>query len=359
MRPIFHALLIVCALLPAPTCFAAGSDPLHTAVARERARPPAPRFSRAAFLVRSATPAVALSPDGRQVAYLREQDGHRSLWVLPAGGGEARRLVGSTDGRRIDWSHDGRWLLLESPGQLFAVAAAAQGGSGLVATLGGRDRRELLRIDPLQPAAVLLRERVPATLDAPARWRLVRADMQGRRTLLREDTQQLVDAAFDRNGRLAFVERVEGAALVFHRVDAQGALHGVLDCRQLHRCEPLPVTDAQGRLLLRSDLGDGLEGLRRLEPDGTLATLHEDPRGEADLDTLALDPADGTPRIASYRGTVATSLGLDAPARHALAGLEASFPGRNLEIAIGATHWLVVEQASTLQGARWHLYDVR
>src|SRR5690349_12186770 len=230
MRPIFHALLIVCALLPAPTCFAAGSDPLHTAVARERARPPAPRFSRAAFLVRSATPAVALSPDGRQVAYLREQDGHRSLWVLPAGGGEARRLVGSTDGRQLDWSHDGRWLLLESPGQLFAVAAAGQGGSTLIATLAGREQRELLRIDPVRPAAVLLRERVPATGDTPERWRLVRVDMRGQRTLLREDAQQLVDVALDRDGRAAFIERVEGAALVFHRVDASGGLHEVLRC---------------------------------------------------------------------------------------------------------------------------------
>jgi dienelactone hydrolase len=184
-------------------------------------------------------------------------------------------------------------------------------------------------------------------------------DMQGRRTVLREDAQQLVDATFDRSGGLAFVERVEGAALVLHRVDGQGRLHEVLRCRQLHRCAPLPVTDARGRLLLRSDLGSGLQGLRRLEPDGTLTTLHQDPRGEADLDTLALDPADGTPRIAGYRGTVAANHGLDAAAQHTLAGLQASFPGRNLDIAIGATHWLVSEQASTLQGVRWHLYDVR
>lgn len=360
MRLPFHLSPLLCALLflsPAWPCHAADNGPLGAAVVRERARSPAPRFPRAAFLVRSATPAVALSPDGGQVAYLREQGGHRSLWVLPADGGEPRRLAGGTDARQIDWSHDGRWLLLEAPGQLFAVAAVGQGGSRLVATLGGRDRRELLRVDPLQPAAVLLRERVPATQDAPERWRLVRVDMQGRRTVLQEDARQLVDATFDRSGRLAFVERVEGTALVLHRVDEQGRLHEVLRCRQLHRCAPLPVTDDQGRLLLRSDLGDGLEGLRRLEADGTLTTLHEDPRGEADLDTLALG-LDGTPRIAGYRGTVATNHGLDASARHALAGLEASFPGRNLDITIGASHWLVSEQASTLQGTRWHLYDV-
>ena len=362
MRPPIHLLRLLCALpflLPVLSCHAADSDALHTAVARERARPAVPHFPRAAFLVRSATPAVALSPDGRQVAYLREQAGHRSLWVLPADGGEPRRVLGGTDASQIDWSHDGRWLLLASPGQLFAVAAAGQGGSRLVATLGGREQRELLRIDPAQPAAVLLRERAPATLEAPERWRLVRVDMQGHRTLLREDARQLVDVALDGRGRVAFVERVEGAALVFHRVDASGGLHEVLRCTGLRRCAPLPRTDAHGRLLLRSDIGDGFEGLRRLEPDGTLTTLHEDPRGEADLDTLALDPADGAPRIASYRGTVATSHGLDATAQDALDKLEARYRGRNLEIAIGATHWLVEEQASTLHGARWHLYDLR
>jgi len=362
MRPTIDLLRLLCALpllLAALPCHAGDSDTLHAAVARERARPVAPRFPRASFLVRSATPAVALSPDGDQVAYLREQAGHRSLWLLAADGGEPRRLLGGTDARQLDWSHDGRWLLLESPGQLFAVAAAGQGGSTLIATLAGREQRELLRIDPVRPAAVLLRERVPATGDTPERWRLVRVDMRGHRTLLREDARQLVDVALERDGRAAFIERVEGAALVVHRVDASGGLHEVLRCTALHRCAPLPVVDAQHRLLLRSDVGDGFEALRRLEPDGTLTTLHEDPRGEADLDTLALDPADGTPRIASYRGTVAASHGLDAATRGALERLQARYPGRNLEIAIGATRWLVEEQASTLHGARWHLYDPR
>ncbi|MGN2242751.1 S9 family peptidase [Frateuria sp. GZRR33] len=361
MRSTIHLLRLLCALpclLPALPSLAADSDALRAAVARERARPAAPHFPRAAFLVRSATPVVALSPDGRQVAYLREQAGQRSLWLLPSDGGTPRRLLGRTDARQIGWSHDGRWLLLASPGQLFAVAAREQGGSRLVAPLGGREQRELLRIDPWYPAAVLLRERVPATLETPERWRLVRVDMQGRRTLLREDAQQLVDAAIDGSGRVAFIERVDGAALVFHRVDAARELHEVLRCAGLHRCAPLPLTDAQGRLLLRSDLGDGFEALRRLEPDGTLGMLEEDPRGEADLDTLALDPADGTPRIASYRSTVAANHAVDASARTALDKLQARYPRRNLDIALGATHWLVQEQASTLQGARWHVFDV-
>jgi dipeptidyl aminopeptidase/acylaminoacyl peptidase len=356
-------LLALCAflLIPAahPSHAGTAADAFRAAVAHERARPPAQAFPRAAFLVRTATPVLALSPQGDRVAFLREQNHLRSLWLLPADGGEPRRLLGDTDARELAWSHDGRWLLLVSPGRLLAVAAAGQGGSHLVATLGGREQRELVGADPLQGAAVLLRERVPATPASPERWRVLRVDMQGRRTLLHEDTHRLADVAFDRDGRLAYLERVEGAALTIHRVNAQGGLHPVLRCAQMHRCSLLPVTDAQGRLLLLSDLGADLEGLRRLEPDGTLDTLAFDPRGEADIDTLALDPSDGTPRIASYRGTEAANDGLDEPARRALARLRARYPGRNLAITLGTARWLVGEQASTLQGERWHLFDPR
>jgi dipeptidyl aminopeptidase/acylaminoacyl peptidase len=363
MHSSFRFLLAVCAglcLLPALPCRAdTDADALHAAVAAERARPSAPRVPRAAFLVRTATPAVSLSPDGRQVAYLHEQGGHRSLWMLPADGGAARQLLGETGAQRLYWTRDSRWLLLESPHRLFAVAAVGQGGSRLVATLDGRVQSELEAVDPVQPDAVILREHWRAALDAPERWRLLRVDMHGHRQVLREDTRQLAGFAFDPRGRLAFLERVEGEALVVHRVDATGRLHEVLRCADLYRCDPLPRTDAQGRLLLRGDVGGNFYRLQRLERDGTLSTLHVDPRGEADLDGLALGPLDAQPRVASYRSTVAHDDGLTVDAQRQVAALAAALPGRNLGIQVGTEHWLVSERASTLQDTRWYLYDPR
>jgi len=360
MRSFIRFLLAGLLLLPAAPGHAdADADALHAAVAAERARPPAPRFPRAAFLVRTATPAVSLSPDGRQVAYLHERGGRRSLWMLPADGGAARQLLGETEAQRLYWTRDSRWLLLESPHQLFAVAAAGQGGSRLVATLDGRVQGELEAVDPVRPDAVILREHLRAALDAPERWRLLRMDMHGHRQVLREDTRQLAGFAFDPQGRLAFLERVEGGALVVHRVDAAGRLHEVLRCADLYRCDPLPRTDAQGRLLLRGDVGGNLYRLQRLERDGTLSTLHVDPRGEADLDELAFDPLDAQPLVASYRSTVARNYGLTADVQRHVAALAAAFPRRNLGIQVGTEHWLVSERASTLQDTRWHLYDPR
>ncbi|KRF01204.1 hypothetical protein ASG87_12420 [Frateuria sp. Soil773] len=341
---------------------AADDAALRLAVAAERARAPAPRFPRSAFLVDRAIDSVSLSPDGRRLAWLRVQDGRRSVWLQSTAGGAPRQLLSQTDARQAYWSHDGRWLLLESPRQLFALAVDGQGGSGIVSTLGGRERREVRAVDPLRPAAAILLERLP---DADAQgqpWRLLRVDMHGERTLLHRDAHRLAGFAFDPDGRLAFVERVEGDALAIHRVDAAGRLHEALRCTRLERCSPLPVTGAGGDLLLRSDRDGNLLRLARLDAHGTLHTLLADPAGEADLDTLALDPDSGQPLVAGWRSGTATDRGLTAAAQRAVEAIAQRFPRRMLDIQAGRgpqAPWLVGERGPTLQAARWHLYDPR
>jgi dipeptidyl aminopeptidase/acylaminoacyl peptidase len=305
---------------------------------------------------------VTLSPDGRQVAYLRELGSHRSVWLLPTTGGAARQLLGQTDADALSWSRDGRWLLLASPRQLFALAVAGQGGSGIVTTLGGRDRRELRSVDPVRPAAAIVTERTRATLHAAERWRLLRVDMRGKRTLLHEDAHRITGFAFDADGRLAFLQRVEGKALVVHRVDAQGRLHELARCERLRRCGLLPRIGDDGALLMRSDLDGNLERLLRVDVDGTRHTLHVDPRGEADLDEVVVDPVGGRPLIASYRSIVTANYGLTSEARYHADAIEERFPQRNLDIQVGhgeGATWLVGERAASLQDLRWHLYDPR
>ncbi|MBX3374469.1 MAG: S9 family peptidase [Phycisphaeraceae bacterium] len=70
-----------------------------------------------------------LSPDGRQVAFLRESDPGdtavegRQVWILPLdGGGEARRVSALPHGvAALTWSPDGRRLLLSSDEPLHAL----------------------------------------------------------------------------------------------------------------------------------------------------------------------------------------------------------------------------------------------
>ena len=353
--------LVACALLLSPRSVPAQvADGLQAAVAAQREMPRAPRLPRAALLEGRTLVAVRLSPDGEHVAYLRERKDSRSLWLLPTTGGAARTLVGSTQAEQLWWSRDGRWLFLRAPGTLTMVGV--DGRSGVRVPLGGSGRRQVVKVDPSQPAAVLLRERVRA--GAGERWRIVRLDVHGKRTLLREDPRWIHDLALDARGRIVALARFEGDHDALHRVGADGRLREVLRLRPMQRIDLL-ATLADGSLLLEGNPGNGAEGnfrrVLRLGADDRLQTLHQDPRGEADLDDVVLDPRTQLPVAASYRSTVAATHGIGS-AQATVADIARRFPGRDLGLQVGsgpAARWLVSERAATLRDPRLHLYDPR
>jgi dipeptidyl aminopeptidase/acylaminoacyl peptidase len=332
---------------------------LRAAVASERARPVAPRHPRDAFVNEHALQAVRLSPDGRHVAYLRAQGQSRSLWLLPTSGGQARRLLARTEADQVHWSRDGRWLFVVAPRTLTTVEiASTRGGGGMRIPLRGMERREVMQLDPSQPAAVVLRERVRSATGEY--WRIVRLDARGRRTLLREDRDWIHDVAFDARGRLVALTRFQDEHDAIFRVAPDGRLREVLRLAPMERGELLGIT-AQGDLLLHGDAGGNFKRVLRLDRDGVLHTLHVDPRGEADLDELVFDPATLQPLVVTYRSTVAASYGLGAARAH-VAAINRRFPGRDVGIDVGSgpsAYWLVTERASTLRDPRWHLYDPR
>ena len=99
----------------------------------------------------------------------------------------------------------------------------------------------------------------------------------------------------------------------------------------------------------------------QLDANDKLQTLHQDPRGEADLDEVVVDPGTLQPMAASYRSTVAATYGI-GDAQGVVADIAKRFPGRDigLQVASGpAARWLVTERASTLRDPRWWLYDPR
>lgn len=331
---------------------------LRAAVASERERPAAPLHPRNAFTNERALLGVRLSPDGGHVAYLREQGQSRSLWLLPTSGGPARRLLARTEADQVQWSRDGRWLFVVAPRTLTTVSIGSPGGGGMRIPLRGTEKREVMQLDPSQPAAVVLRERMRSA--AGERWRIVRVDARGRRTLLREDRDWIHDVAFDARGRLAALTRFQDGHDAIHRVGYDGRLREARRLAPMERGELLGIT-AQGDLLLYGDTGGNFKRLVRLDRNGMLHTLHADPRGEADLDDAVLDPTTLQPLVASYRSTVAATYGLGAARAH-VAAINRRFPGRDIGIAVGSgasAQWLVSERASTLRDARWHLYDPR
>ena len=57
----------------------------------------------------------AWSPDGREIAYVTGRMGNRDLWVIPAAGGQPRRLVRDESfDYHPSWSPDGKWIAYAS-----------------------------------------------------------------------------------------------------------------------------------------------------------------------------------------------------------------------------------------------------
>ena len=330
---------------------------LRAALAVQQRRPAVPLIERALFVSRPAITSVVLSPDGRNIAYLEERLGARSVQLVPAAGGASRRLLARTDADGLQWSRDGRWLFLASGRDLFALST--RGDAARIATLLP-GRRMFDGADATQPAAALLVERVRS--GSRQGWQLFRVDVRGRREVLHRDEARIVGYALAPDGRLAYVQRVEGTALVLYRTLGAGRLQRVLRCVELERCTPLATT-ADGRaLLMRGDVGGDLDRLLRVDPDGRVQMLHADPLREADVEAIALDPLTREPLLATYESTGPRAYGLTPAARAALDAITHALPDAALQVqpAHGAAaFWLVGESSSERQGTRWHAFDPR
>lgn len=335
---------------------------LRNAVAVERLRTKAPRLQRAQFLSQPQLLQATLSPDGRRLAWLAERGGQRGVWLQDLPKGAPRRVLAQTTASELAWSRDGRWLLLPAPRQLTALAVAGQVGSGVIAALGGHGRRQYLWVDPVLPAAALLLERPPRI--GPGRWRLLRVEVGSapavkREEVLHESVQPIVDAVIGDDGKLAWLMRAEGEAHVLYPVDGNRLGKAQLRCERMRRCLLLGHA-SDGGAWLNSNADGDLTGLLHLDRQGRLHRQHQDPRGEADLVDIVLDPVDGSPRFVGYRSTVPQLFALANSDDAALSAIHRQLPGRTLRIEAGrgnGAYWLVHERADTLRGERLWLAD--
>ena len=93
---------------------------------------------------------LTLSPDGKQVAYVRTSFGHVDKWSVEF---EQQLYVVGTDGKNqklltslhgpcygMQWSPDGQWLFVSEPGNLYRIRLA-DGQKKLVTMEGARNFR--------------------------------------------------------------------------------------------------------------------------------------------------------------------------------------------------------------------------
>lgn len=358
-RPVAAALaslLLAGALAAQPLSDEAAA--LRVAVATERARPVPPRVPRAAFLAQPQVQAVSLSPDGRRLAWIHESKGRRALWLQALPAGKPRLALPRTQAAELAWSRDSRWLFLPGPRQLAVLAVDGQRGSGELSALGGLTRRQFLWIDPVAPAAALVLERPARTAGDAGRWRLLRVAVGGEQTLLHEDARPIVDAVIGADSRLAWLMLAEGEAHLLYRMGQTAPRRPVLSCKRMRRCGLLGHA-ADGGLWMLGNVDGDLTGLLHVDASGGVRRVHQDPRGEADVFDIGLDPVDGQPRFVGYRSTVAQLVALGTADASRLAAIQRQRPGRALAITPGVARWLVHERGDTLRGERWWLADTQ
>jgi len=334
---------------------------LRVALQIERNRSPAPRFERADFLARPDIVQARLSPQGRHVALLREGDRGRSAWLFDTATSGLNRLVAQTDATEMAWSQDGKWLFLESARQVSKVSSSGAPGSGIILRIDDSRNQEVAGIDPTQPAALLLFEHAIEPGQAlSSRYRLLRIDASGRRTVLHEDRRAILDFAIAPGGRLAFLKCVDGTSILILGRAAGTGWRELVRSQAMERASLLATTPDGRSLLLSSDIGRDRRSLLRLDLQGGLHKLHDDLAGIADLDEVVLDPVTQQPLVAGYQSRVATLHGLTSETVSPVARLQRRFEGRQLELSIASgagAPWLLLERGDVLQRSRWHLFD--
>lgn len=305
--------------------------------------------ARSSFVHQSAISAVVLAPDGARVAWLADEGARRAVWVQTLDGSAPRRAMAHTPASELSYTRDGRWLLLSSPTQVFALATQAQGGSGILTRL---TQHSEWRVDTSEAAAIVVS--APAPGSAP-HWQLHRIKIGQAPERLYQGARRIVAYAMDHDGQPRWLQYVQSSARVIYD---QLAGRELMRCPLLSRCTPLAERD--GALLLLSNQLDGdplgLARLERMHADGTRSPLARDPRGVADLDFIVADPT-GRIRFAGYRSSAAQWVALDARDRAAVKDLNRRFPGSLLRPQLSSTRWLVEERHASRAFARWHLYE--
>ena len=325
---------------------------------------PAPRVQdddnrlipRSAFLTRAQLVDVQISPSGMQIAFLKREGETQSLWLLDARSGSRRKVAQHHEATRVHWSADSRWLFLESGRALSAVSATDGRDAGLLTLLGSDNGRSALGTDRSRPGSMLVREAVRGPRDRKATmFRVLRLTPSMPAELLfasRLPIDQFVP------GTPSFVRIVAGDHFSIRRVDRNGSKE-VLRCVRLQQCSLLSSPRA-GELLLTGDVGGDLERLLRLDASGRLHTLHQDPANLSDLQSVAVDPANGRAVLASYRSGAAADHAVAQEANADVAAIRRQLgAGSAFKVGVGRKRWLVAETNDRLQHPRWHVYDPR
>ena len=250
-----------------------------------------------------------VSPDGRSLAYMKAVSGRMNVFVRPVDGG-AERLVTRDTVRTIPWyrwSADGAHILyLQDRGgdegyHLFAASVADPGAAARDLTPFPGVEVEMVAAPYATPGTVVvtMNRRDPRLADA---WRVDLAT--GAVEMAAENPGTFLGYAADAQGRVRAAQALDslGRYSLWMRESEASEWRRVAQYPVEDRIVPLRF-HPDGRLYITSNHDSDLIRLVLVDPrTGAESVVHEDPLGEADLESAAFDERTGALLATVYVG---------------------------------------------------------
>lgn len=335
--------LVVAALSASAPTLSASADELDTIIEYVQTRDIAPPLPRSFFSRRAELRDIALSPNGKLVAYIFETGDAKQVRLYDLAKSTYQTLFTSRILRSIHWSTDGAHLFMETDQGIARVSLAARDRPSHVINLDRKIEEKFFGIDPTHPNAFLVARRIER--DQPPVLTRVFADGQTEE-LYTPDTEvtDFLTVGEDRNFALQI--RDKQLALLTLEGTTETTL---LTCGVTDNCGLISYSATTDRLYMRGHFGDDLLGVYAINPhDGSHQLIHRDPGGTFDLNSVKIDKRTGMPALVGYRDDYTSFYGLNDAMKGAMAALEAQMQADYYHIIPDATleHFVVIDQST-------------
>ncbi len=339
----------------------------------EVANTPAPLLDRELFFGDPKISGSQLSPDGKWMSFMKQNDGVRNIWVKAADEPFENAKPVTADDRPVPgyfWSRDAKFLLyVQDKGGDENFHVWAVDPDGTVGEDGVPASRDLTSVDGIRAQIYSVPKNAPDVIivgmnDRDPRFHdIYKVDIAtGERILVRENTEGVGAWIFDLEGelRLAYRQTPGGGSEIL-RVDLDG-LEQIATCTFEEALNPIRFHKDRKHCYVSTNHGElDLEQLMLLNVETSEFELVEkDPENEVDFGNAVFHPATDELIATAYIGDRVRVYPRDAATKKLWANLKKALPDGEIGVNSNTNDFskLLVSVSSDVDPGSVYLYDV-